>query len=151
MILLENGKLYAIGRNIGGATATRHNAKIITDNVLRILTKINDHPLHGEKVADFEISGNSLILRTDSEKVFYSGMHSKFLPTPFQAPVEAQSIWATRNSVGIIGKDGKVYFVNDPIVNDYDSQGEVMVSDEPNLKGAFKIGGSHLLRFALTH
>ncbi len=34
-----------------------------------------------------------------------------------------QSIWATRNSVGIIGKDGKVYFFNDPIVNDYDSQG----------------------------
>lgn len=50
MILLENGKLYAIGRNIGGATATRHNAKTITDNVLRILTKINDHPLAGEKV-----------------------------------------------------------------------------------------------------
>lgn len=47
MILLENGKLYAIGKNIGGATGTRHNAKIITDNVLRILTKINDHPLHG--------------------------------------------------------------------------------------------------------
>ena len=123
MVLLENGKLYAIGRNIGGATATRHNAKIITDNVLRILTKINDHPLHGDKVADFEISGNSLILKTDSGKVFNSGMHSKFLPTSFPAPVKMQSIWATRNSVGIIGKDGKVYFVNDPIVNDYDSQG----------------------------
>ena len=47
MVLLENGKLYAIGRNIGGATATRHNAKTITDNVLRILTKINDEPLNG--------------------------------------------------------------------------------------------------------
>ncbi len=47
MFLLENGKLYAIGKNIGGATATRHNAKTITDNVLRILTKINDHPFHG--------------------------------------------------------------------------------------------------------
>jgi hypothetical protein len=70
-----------IGRNIGGATATRHNAKIITHNVLRILTKINDHPLHGDKVTDFEISGNSFILKTDSGKVFYSGMHSKFLPT----------------------------------------------------------------------
>ncbi len=47
MFLLENGKLYAIGKNIGGATATRHNAKIITDNVLRVLTKINDEPLNG--------------------------------------------------------------------------------------------------------
>ncbi len=50
MFLLENGRLYAIGRNIGGATGTRHNAKVITDNVLRIMTKLNDHDLHGEKV-----------------------------------------------------------------------------------------------------
>lgn len=42
MFLLENGRLYAIGRNVGGATATRHNAKIITDNFLKLLTKIND-------------------------------------------------------------------------------------------------------------
>jgi len=47
MFLLANGRLYAIGRNVGGATATRHNAKIITDNVLRLITKINDHDLHG--------------------------------------------------------------------------------------------------------
>jgi hypothetical protein len=87
MILLENGKLYAVGTNIGGATATRHNAKIITDNNLPILTKINDHPLHDDKVTDFEISANSLVLRTHSGKVFYSGMHSKFMPTPFPASV----------------------------------------------------------------
>jgi hypothetical protein len=47
MFLLENGRLYALGHNIGGATATRHNAKVITDNVLRLVTKINDHPFHG--------------------------------------------------------------------------------------------------------
>lgn len=54
-----------------------------------MLTKINDHPLHGEKVVDFEISANSLILKTKSGAVFYSGMHSKFMPTPFPASVEA--------------------------------------------------------------
>ena len=116
MFLLENGRLYAIGRNIGGATATRHNAKIITDNVLHMLTKINDHDLHGEKVEDFELSANSLIFRTQSGAVFYSGMHSKFLPTRFPVSVEAKSIWATKNSVGIIGTDSKVYFVNEPLV-----------------------------------
>ena len=47
MFLFGNGKLYAVGRNIGGATATRHNAKIITDNLLLQLTKINDEPLNG--------------------------------------------------------------------------------------------------------
>jgi hypothetical protein len=76
-------------------------------------------------------------------------MHSKFLPTRFPGNVEATSIWATRNSVGIIGKDGKIYFVNDPIIDDCDKVGEVLVSDDSNLQGAFKIGGSHLLRFAL--
>ena len=90
-------------------------------------------------------------MRTQSGAVYYSGMHSKLLPSRFPASVDAKSIWATRNSVGIIGSDGKVYFINDPIVGDYDKKGEVMVSDEANLKGVFKIGGSHLLRFALTN
>jgi hypothetical protein len=90
-----------------------------------------------------------LIFKTQSGAVFYSGMHSKFLPTKFPASVEAKSIWATKNSVGIIGVDGKVYFVNEPLVEDCDKFGDVMVSDEPNLKGVFKIGGTHLLRYAL--
>jgi hypothetical protein len=47
MFLFGNGKLYAVGKNMGGATATRHNAKIITDNTLLQLTKINDEPLNG--------------------------------------------------------------------------------------------------------
>lgn len=47
MFLLGNGRLFAIGTNVGGATATRYNAKIITDNILRQLTKINDTPLNG--------------------------------------------------------------------------------------------------------
>lgn len=89
-------------------------------------------------------------MRTQSGSVYYSGMHAQFMPTPFPVNVQATSIWATRNSVGIIGTDGKVYFINDPIVDDYDKVGQVMVSDDANLKGAFKIGGSHLLRFALT-
>jgi hypothetical protein len=76
-------------------------------------------------------------------------MHSKYMPTPFPSKVQAKSIWATTDSVGIIGEDNKIYFLNDPIVDDYDKQGEVMVSDEDNLKGAFKIGGTHELRFAL--
>ena len=87
MFLLENGKLFAVGKNIGGATATRHNAKIITDNVLSLLTKINDHPIHGEKIVDFELSANSMIFTTQSGHVYYSGMHAKFLPTPFPAHV----------------------------------------------------------------
>lgn len=51
------------------------------------------------------------------------------MPTPFPSKVQAKSIWATTDSVGIIGEDNKIYFLNDPIVDDYDKQGELMVSD----------------------
>lgn len=107
--------------------------------------------MNGEKIEDFELSANSLIFRTQSGAVFYSGMHSKFLPTPFPAKVQAKSIWATKNSVGIIGADEKVYFLNEPLVEDCDKVGELMVSDEPHLRGVFRIGGTHLLRYALRH
>lgn len=56
-------------------------------------------------------------------------MHAKFLPARFPVNIEAKSIWATRNSVGIIGSDNKIYFLNDPIIDDYDKKGDVMVSD----------------------
>lgn len=149
MILLENGRLFALGRNNGGVCATRTNPRIITDNVLGQLTKINDEPLRGEKIVDFEVSGNSLIMKTDSGSIFYSGMHSKFLPTRFPCNVNAKSIWATYDSVGIIGEDGKIYFLNDPIIADHDKYGDVMVCDDPALMGAWKVGGTHRLRFAL--
>lgn len=76
-------------------------------------------------------------------------MHSKFLPTRFPSNVNAKSIWATYDSVGIIGEDGKIYFLNDPIIADHDKYGEVMVCDDPTLQGAWKVGGTHRLRFAL--
>lgn len=76
-------------------------------------------------------------------------MHSKFLPTRFPTQVGAKSIWATFDSVGIIGEDNKIYFLNDPIIADHDIVGQVMISDDPALQGAWKIGGTHKLRFAL--
>jgi hypothetical protein len=50
-------------------------------------------------------------------------MHDKYLPTRFPSEVRARSIFATYDSVGIIGEDGKVYFLNDAIVSDYDKVG----------------------------
>ncbi len=40
---------------------------------------------------------------TDAGSVFYSGMHSKFRPERFPVQVGAKSIFATYDSVGIIG------------------------------------------------
>lgn len=64
-----------------------------------------------------------MIFTTDAGNIFYSGMHAKFLPTRFPSSVKAKSMFATYDSVGIIGEDGKVYFLNDAIVSDYDKVG----------------------------
>jgi len=42
-------------------------------------------------------------MTTDAGNVFYSGMSLKFLPTRFPSSVKARSIFATYDSVGIIG------------------------------------------------
>lgn len=76
---------------------------IITDDLHENLAKVIDSDYKNERIVDFEISANSLIFRTDEGSVFYSGMHSKFRPERFPAKVGAKSIFATYDSVGIIG------------------------------------------------
>ena len=76
---------------------------IITDNLHDNLTKVIDSDYKGERIVNFEVSANSLIFITDEGSVFYSGMHSKFRPERFPAKIGAKNIFATYDSVGIIG------------------------------------------------
>ena len=70
----------------------------------------------GEKIVDFENSANSLIFRTDSGAVFYSGMDRKYRPTKFPYNGEVSSMFATFDSVGVIGTDGSVNYLNDKFI-----------------------------------
>ena len=79
-LLLDNGRLYAIGKNNGGVFGTRNNPKTLTDDYLTSLTQVVDADYSNERIVDFRISANSLIFITDSGSVFYSGMHSKYRP-----------------------------------------------------------------------
>ena len=110
-----------------------------------------DELYKGDKVVDFDVSGNSLIFKTESGQVFYSGMHVKYKPGKFPVNVNARSIFATFDSVGVIGEDGKIYFLNEQFIEDSDMQKEWFVSDDENLKkGTLEIGGTHRLRYALV-
>lgn len=80
MFLLENGRIYVVGRNKGGVFATRNNPRVIDDNHLLTLTQIVDDDFRGDRIIDFEVSSNSLIFKTESGVIFYSGMHSKYRP-----------------------------------------------------------------------
>lgn len=149
--LLDNGRIYVVGENSAGFFATRQNPLVIEDNVLISLTKIIDEDYSNQRIEDFDISANSLIFRTDSGSIFYSGMHSKFRPTHFPVKAAVKKIFATYDSVGVVTEDNRILFVNDQFIDDADREGDIIVSDDENLKrGVQEIGGNYRLRYALV-
>jgi hypothetical protein len=76
---------------------------------------VNDHFYSGEKVEDFAISGNSLIILTSGGNVLYSGMFKKYRPEPFPKNGTIKKIFATYDSVGFIDGNNKIHFINDQI------------------------------------
>lgn len=80
------------------------------------MTKIVDDDFKGDKIVDFETSANSLIFRTESGAIFYSGMHLKFRPEKFPYQGQVNSIFATYDSVGVVGADGSVNYLNDRFI-----------------------------------
>lgn len=152
LLLLDNGRLYCRGVNNGGVFGARTNPLVMSDLKLSSFAKTHDELFKGEKIVDFEASSNSLIFRTESDRIFYSGMNVKFQPTPFPSDVQGK-IFATESSVGIIAKDGKVYYLNEKLIDDSDfvcQKNRLFVSEDPNLTSVIDIGGSYHLRYALV-
>lgn len=149
-LLLDNGRLYAIGQNNGGLFGTRNNPKAVVDDILTSLTKVVDEDYANEHIVDFKVSGNSLIFITDAGSVFYSGMHSKYRPERFPTTQAARSIFATYDSVGVIDQSGNINFINDSFIEDAKKSGNLLVNMDASLKNAFEIGGSYKLRYALV-
>lgn len=112
MLLLDNGRLYGYGNNSAGVFGARLNPLIMSDNKLRTFARTYDELYKNEKIVDFEASSNSLIFRTETDRIFYNGMFDKYQPTPFPVDVKAKKIFATGSSVGVITEDNKVYYLN---------------------------------------
>lgn len=149
--LLDDGRLYVVGKNNGGLFATRKNPRVMDDDKAYGLTKIIDEDLKGEKIKRFKISSNSLIFQTDSGAVYYSGMHSKFRPERFPVQIgTVKNIFATENAVGVIDSNGKIGYLNDEFIEGSDKKGDVFVVRDENLKNPTKIGGVGKLRYALV-
>ena len=81
-------------------------------------------------------------------------MYDKYQPTPFPVDKSAKKIFATASSVGIVSTEGKLYFVNDKIIDDSDCinvRDRVYESEDSNLNGdVLAIGGNYGLRYALV-
>jgi len=153
-LLLDNGRIYCRGYNNGGIFGARMNPLIISDNILFTFSKIYDELFKGEKIVDFEASSNSLIFRTETDKIFYTGMFVKYQPTPFPLNKKAKKIFATESSVGVVAEDGKIYYLNEKLIDDSDfvcKDKRLFICEDDNLNSEIiDIGGSYHLRYALV-
>lgn len=153
IVLFANGRLYSVGKNNQGVLGTRKHPLILDDFEVRYPTKMVDKQLNGEKIVDFESSANATIMITETGNVFYTGMFTKFQPTPFPLDVKVSKIFAGESSVGVITEDGKVLYLNEQIVDDSDyfcHRNKVWMSEDDKLKGVVEIGGSYHIRYALV-
>lgn len=153
MLLLDNGRLYSYGNNKAGVFGARTNPLVLSDLVLTSFFRTYDALYKNEKIVDFEVSAGALIFRTETDRIFYNGMFDKFQPTPFPVDVKAKKIFATESSVGVITEEGKLYFLNDKIIEDaecIDSKNRVFYCEDPKLSNIVDIGGNYGLRYALT-
>lgn len=150
IFLLDDGRIYVLGINQGGLFAIRRNHRVILDAFTESLTPIIDEDLHGEKIVDFEASDNSLIFRTEQGKVYYSGMYISSRPQPYPTQSQAQTIFATHNSVGVIGADGQVTYLNDNIIEGNLKKGDTFVNRNADIQNAVAIGGTYMLRYAVV-
>lgn len=148
-LLLDDGRLYVQGANTAGLFATRRNPKVVLDDFAAMPTKVIDEDFADQRIAEFEVSANSLIFRTEAGQVFYSGMETRFRPARF--PLEhgpARSIFATYDSVGAVDAQGSLVFLNDAFIERSVKRGDVFV--HRGLPNALQLGGTYQLRYALV-
>lgn len=153
MVLLEDGRIYCRGTNNGGVFGARQNDLIMSDQVLSKFAKTHDAHYKDERIVDFEVASNALIFRTESDRVFFNGMFYAWNPRPFPIDVQPKRIFATEDCVGVVAEDGKIYFVNEKLIDDSElisQKDRLYVSEDSTLeREVLGLGGKHGLIYAL--
>ncbi len=132
---IDNGKLFTFGENNDGVMGIRQNPLVAVDDYAHTLTPVINEAYAGQKVVDFELSANSLVLLTgiwilkiDKNQVFYTGLGLEFKPRAFPKNINnVKKVFATYDSVGVITSkininidDNKIYYINDKFIDESD-------------------------------
>ena len=75
-------------------------------------------------------------------------------PQPFPVDVAAKKIFAVENSVGAVAEDGKIWFLNEKIIDESEMVSQkhrLYVSEDSNLeREVLSLGGKYSLMTALV-
>ena len=74
-------------------------------------------------------------------------------PRPFPIEVQPKHIFATEDSVGVVAEDGKIWYVNERLIDESDlvsQKDRLYVCEDSNLeREVLGMGGKHGLFYAL--
>lgn len=117
--LMSDGNLYSWGRNNEGSMGIRENLGHVTDQVAYLPTKVVDHCFKNEKVVDFAVGENSLVIVTDKNKVYWSGLDLAFKPVKWNIPTDkkVKKVVASKDCFAALTEDGKLYGFNEYVNN----------------------------------
>ena len=111
--MLENGNLFSMGEDLVGATGTRKNRCVIDENYVEIPKPISRWNMKDEKVLDFDMGQDSLIIllgllpliSLDNGRVLYTGLNKIYQPTEINIPshVKPVKIAAGFATVAVLG------------------------------------------------
>lgn len=156
VVLLSNGTLLGTGNNVEGQLGIRHNVGITLDERVNSLTPIVDENFFGKKIKDFDLGENSLLILTEDNKVYFSGLALSYKPVEWVLPTKAKvtKLHASYETFGVLTEENKIYAFNENLIQsaEYDYKQRIWeINDDIFGKGKIlEIGGAHNIHYAIV-
>lgn len=150
--LFSDGNLYAWGENSLGALGIRDNLTHRVDDVALIPTPIANSFFQGEKIRDFDLGQDTLLVLTENNKVYFSGLDLTFKPQPFDVPTDKKIVGlnASADSMAVLTEEGKIFSLAN-YANHLKNKHSYQEIDTSIFEGKVtQIGGRYDIRYALV-
>jgi len=130
-----------------------------TDHYTYIPTPVNLDKLNGAKVVDWDIGLNTMVLLTENNEVYFSGLDIVYMPVHWSnlninGKLKIKKVVATQDSFAAVTEDNKIYSFNDLFVeSERNFDKELFVADNSLFGNGniVDIGGSYGLRYAIVN
>ncbi|KRX03451.1 Regulator of chromosome condensation 1/beta-lactamase-inhibitor protein II [Pseudocohnilembus persalinus] len=154
--LMSDGNLYSWGKNNQGSLGIRQNLGHRTDDVATLPTKVANQYFKDHSIVDFSVGENSLVILTDNNEVYWSGLDLAFKPIRWEIPTDKKikQVVASKDSFAALTEDGYLYSYNNFVQNARWIPGSEYSVSNNQIFGNEQIqsiGGKYGIKYAITN
>ncbi|EGR32219.1 regulator of chromosome condensation, putative [Ichthyophthirius multifiliis] len=156
VVLLSDGNLYSFGKNDQGQLGIRLNLGHTNDKLAVSPTPVNNVAYKGQNIVDFDTGKNTLVILTDQNQVFFSGLELAYQPIKWEIPSNEKiiKVTASEDSFAALTENGTLYQFNqycDANVREYE-QYEYAIQNDKSFQGKIvDVGGNYGIRYAIVN